>query len=103
MYYKYPSDAFIDSFRKLVEISYERNNIGHDISPRRLSLCKNAMTNVQKKANTITKKLIDKSSELIFKPGDVVLVPLDDVNCTKVDGGNICGVVVTIDKKKSIC
>ncbi len=98
MYYKYPSEAFI-----LVEISNE-DNIAHDVSPRRrLSLRKNAMTNVQKKANAITKKLIEKSPELIFKPGDVVLVPLDDVDCTKVDGGNICGVVVTIDKKKSTC
>jgi hypothetical protein len=102
MYYKYPSEAFIDSFHEMVEI-FNENNICHDVSPRRLSLCNNAMSNVQKKANAITKKLIDKSPELIFKPGDVVLVPLDDVDRTKVDGGNICDIVVTIDKKKSTC
>ena len=102
MYYKYPSDTFIDSFRDLVQISYE-NNIANDISPRRLSLRKNATANVQKKADSVTKKVIDKSPDRIFKPGDVVLVPLDDVDRTKVDGGNLCGVVVTIDKKKTTC
>jgi hypothetical protein len=36
-------------------------------------------------------------------PRCVVLVPLDAVNCTKVDGGNLAGVVVSINKAKSSC
>ena len=41
------------------------------------------------------------SPSLIFNVGDVVLVPLDAVDCTKVDGGNLAGVVVSINKAKS--
>jgi hypothetical protein len=32
-----------------------------------------------------------------------VLIPLDAVDCTKVDGGNLAGVVVLINKAKSSC
>ena len=42
------------------------------------------------------------SPDLVVKVGDVVLVPLDDVDRTKVDGGNLCGVVVSMNQN-SIC
>jgi len=102
MYYKYPVQGFIDSFRELVEIAQD-NKIAYDVSPRRQSLRTNATTNVRKKADTITAKMLTKSPELIFQLGDVVLVPLDDVDRTKVDGANLCGVVVTVNKDKSTC
>ena len=35
--------------------------------------------------------------------GDIVLVPLDEVNSTKVDGGNLVRVIVSINKDKSTC
>ena len=38
-----------------------------------------------------------------LKLGDVVLVPLSDVDCTKVDGKTLAGVIVTINKDKSTC
>jgi hypothetical protein len=79
MYYKYPVQAFVDLFRELVKIAHE-DKIAHDVSPRRQSLRKNASTNVQKKADTITAKMLTKLPELMFKLGDVVLVPLDDVD-----------------------
>jgi len=46
---------------------------------------------------------LKKSPTLVFKLGDVVLVPLDDVDCTKVDGANLLGVVVTINKLNATC
>jgi phosphopantothenate synthetase len=39
----------------------------------------------------------------MIKTGDVVLMPLDDVDRTKVDGGNLIGVVVSTDKLNSTC
>ena len=36
---------------------------------------------------------------LAFKLMDVVLVPLDNVDSTKVDGAGLAGVVVSIDKE----
>ena len=40
---------------------------------------------------------------LVFKLRDVVLAPLDAVDCTKVDGSNLANVVVLINKSKSTC
>jgi hypothetical protein len=77
--------------------------ISHDISPRHLSLCNQATANVCKRAQGITSKLLGKQPEFVMNLGDVVLVPLDDVDWTKVDGGNLRGVVVAINKDKSTC
>ena len=77
--------------------------MAHDISPRCLTLHNQATTNVCKKAQVFTSKLLEKQSELVFKLGDVELVPLDDVDRIKVDGGNLCGVVVAINMDKSTC
>jgi hypothetical protein len=75
----------------------------HNISPRRHFLCKNATVNVQKKANSITAKVLKKSPSQVFKFGDVVPIPLDNVDRTKVDGAYLAGVVVLINKDKLAC
>ncbi len=58
---------------------------------------------MQKKAHKVAAKAVKKSPGLVFKNGDVVLVPIDDVDCTKGDGTNLAGVVVLINKDKSTC
>jgi hypothetical protein len=73
------------------------------ISPRRHNLRNKAADNMAKKAGSIRSKLLAKSPQLLIKKGDVVLVPLDDVDRTKVDGGNLCGVVVSVNKINSSC
>ena len=62
-----------------------------------------AAENMTKTANSMRSKLLTKSPQLLIKRGDVVLVPLDDVDRTKVDGGNLCGVVVSVNKLNSTC
>jgi hypothetical protein len=75
----------------------------HDVSPTRKSLCDKATENDQKKEESVTKKALKKSNTSSLKLGDVVLVPLSDVDCTKVDGKTVAGVIVTINKDKSTC
>ncbi len=87
MYYKYPSETFVKSVRIENEIANDDEE-AHNVSPRCHTLCTQANANMQKKANSITEKIMKNSPSLIFNVGDVVLVPLDAVNCTKVDGGN---------------
>ena len=58
---------------------------------------------MRKKANSVTATVLKKSPNLAFKLMDVVLVPLDDVDRTKVDGPGIAGVIVSIDNAKSSC
>jgi hypothetical protein len=102
MYHKYPTMTFVNLFYLQIE-TFETNDEAVKISPRCLSLRNQATANVQKKADTIKANIMKTSPQLVFKVGDVVLIPLDDVNRTKVDGANLAGVVVLINKDKSNC
>jgi hypothetical protein len=75
----------------------------HDVSPKRGSLCAKATANIKKKADAVTKKALTKSPTSSLKLGDILLVPLDDVDCTKVDGKNLVGFIMLINKNKSTC
>jgi hypothetical protein len=99
---KYPTTTFVDSFCQQIETS-ETNEEAIDISPRCLSIRKQATANVQKKADSITAKIMKTCPPLVFKLRDVVLIPLDNVDRTKVDGANLAGCVVAINKDKSTC
>ena len=57
---------------------------------------------MQKKADSVKKTVLKKSPSLVFKLGDVVQNPLNDVDQNKVDGANP-GVVVLMRKLKSTC
>ena len=102
MYYKYPNKEFLDAY--LEDLEDAMNDIEtHDVSPHHHNLRKKAAENVQKKADSVKKTVLKKSPSLVFKLGDVVLIPLDDVDRTKVDGANLAGVVVLMSKLKSTC
>jgi hypothetical protein len=55
----------------------------------------------RKKAAVVKERALKKSTSSVFKEGDVVLVPLDDVHRTKVNGASICGVICQI--KNNMC
>jgi hypothetical protein len=74
-----------------------------DVSPRRHNLRNRAAENMAMTANSIRSKLLKKTPQQFIKKRDVVLVPLDDVDRTKVDGGNLCGVVIAVNKHNSSC
>ncbi len=102
MYYKYPSDEYIASYLSSLEIEY-KNIESHKFSPRHLTLWNKAASNVAKKAESVKKRVKKTSATCVFQLGDVVLVPLDDIDRTKVDAANIAGVVVSMAKDKSTC
>jgi len=104
LYYRNVSadDEYFSSFVYKTEMSVFDTE-KQDVSPKRKSLREKATDNVQKKAESVTKKAISKSPTSSLKLGDVVLVPLSDVDCTKVDGKTLAGVIVTINKDKSTC
>jgi hypothetical protein len=102
LYYKYPHKEFLDAYRenlKLATIDMD----AHEVSPHRNSLRKKAAENVQKRADETRKAVLERNPTLVFKLGDIVMVPLDDVDRTKVDGANLIGVVVTINKLNATC
>ena len=73
-----------------------------DVSPKRGSLCAKATKNVQKKAETITKKALTKVPTSSLKLRDIIIVPLDDVDGTKVNGQTLAGGVITFDQQRQI-
>ena len=101
-YCKYPSKAFVESYRMEVQTTAEDTE-ALDESPTRHNLRNKAAENMTKLALATKSNILKKSPELVIKTGDVVLVPLDDVDRTKVDGGNLCGVVVSTNKQNSTC
>jgi hypothetical protein len=102
MYYKNSTIEFVNSIQ--LELEETTNNMEtHDVSPKRGSLCKTAAENVQKKADSVRAVVLKKSPSQVFKTANVVLVPLNNVDRTKVDGANLAGVVVSISKLASMC
>jgi hypothetical protein len=81
----------------------QQDTKNHNVSPRHASLHDKATANIQKKAESVTKTALKKSPTSAIKLGDIVLFPLDEVDRTKVDGGNLVGVIVSTNKDKSTC
>jgi hypothetical protein len=68
MYYKYPTMEFVNLV--CIDLEGTMNDIeAHNVSPRRHHLHKNATVNVQKKANSITAKVLKKSPSQDSKAG----------------------------------
>ncbi len=74
------------------------------MSTKRKSSLHIATTNVQKKADKDRAKALKKSPTATFKKGDVCLElePLNDVDRTKVDSGNLVGVIFDMNDDKSV-
>ena len=81
LYYKNVGDGdeYVTSFITNTERDLFNADI-HEVSPKRSSLRAKATANVQKKADAVTKKALTKSPTSSLKLGDVVLVPLNDVD-----------------------
>ncbi len=93
LFYKYPSSTFLSEFHIMLEDDMNAKE-AHDVSPGRLSFCNRATANVQKKADLVMAKALKKLPNLAFKLVDVVLITLDDVDHTKVDGASLAGFIV---------
>ncbi len=101
MYYKYPTEQWLTS-QVPTSLKNQMEDEVEEVSPVRKSLRHNATVNIQKQADKVQKKALLKSPTATFKVGDVCLVPLDDVDRTKVDSGNLVGVIVEMNSEKSV-
>ncbi len=102
LYYKNAGNEYVTFFvtaTKREQFSIEKQ----DVLPKHAFLCAKATSNVQKKAKVVTKKALTKPLTSPLKLGNIILVPLNEVDHTKVDGGNLAGVIMLINKDKSTC
>ncbi len=66
MYYEYPTKSYVNFFCNELENAMN-DKIAHKISPRRLSLCKQATANVQKRENKVAAKAVKNLQDLSSK------------------------------------
>jgi hypothetical protein len=72
----------------------------HKVSPYHAGLGKCAARKLESRAKSMKAVTIKKGVGKVFEVGEVVLVPLADVNKAKVDAQNLTGVIVKIDTNR---
>jgi len=74
----------------------------NEVTPRRGALRKRAHEKLSKSALSMKKRVLDRVGEdKVCEVGEVVHVPLKDMDKAKVDTGNLTGVIVQVDKARS--
>jgi len=105
MYIKHPDQSFCDYFQSLTDMERRAdavNDAENEVTPRRRELRKRAHGSMAKAAASMKKRVLDRVGEdKICEVGEVVHVPLKDMDKTKVDTGNLTGVIVQVDKSRS--
>ena len=109
MYIKHPDKEFCDYFQSyfqsLTMSTPTKSNKSNDtdtVTPRRSALRKRAGEKLQKAALSMKKRVLERVGEdKACMVGEVVHVPLKDMDKAKVDTGNLTGVIVQVDKKHS--
>jgi hypothetical protein len=108
MYIKHPDKSFCDYFQSLHEgtksIVQDDNekDTPEKVTPRRSALRKRAHEQMSKAATSMKKNVMKRVGEdKVCEIGEVVHVPLKDMDKAKVDTGNLTGVIVQVDKGRS--
>jgi hypothetical protein len=102
-YIQFPSKKYIDYFRSIAPTAAVSNALSkadtHEVSPNRGVLRKRAADLLEKKAKKMREDAIDKMGGVgkIFFIGEVVRVPVANVDKAKVDNSNLTGVLVKIN------
>ena len=112
MYIKHPDKEFCDYYQSLLTAvhtatpAHEDDKEEHSdvckVTPRRSALRKRAHEKMTKAAATMKKNVMKRVGEdKVCEVGEVVHVPLKDIDKAKVDTGNLTGVIVQVDKSRS--
>ena len=102
IFIKHPDENFCKYYENMKVINSQITDEEFSVSPRRAESRKRAAEKMQKSALTMIKTA--RKSYGNDKPvdvGTVVHIPLKDVDRTKVDSGNLIGIIVKVDKSRS--
>ena len=100
---KHPDEAFCEYYENMKRINSQIvDEEFSDVSPRRAESRKRAAEKMQKSALAMIKTARKSiGNDKPFDVRTVVHVPLKDVDRTKVDSGNLIGIIVKVDKARS--
>ena len=102
-YIQFPGKKFVDYFRSIAPTAAISSALykadSHKVSPHREVLRKRAADLLEKKAKKMRENAIEKMGGVgkVFFIGEVVRVPVADVDKAKVDNSNVTGVIVDIN------
>jgi hypothetical protein len=103
LYIKHPDKSFCDYFQSLKgNTKRAEDDKVETVTPRRGEMRKRAHEQMSKAAASMKKAVIKRvGNEKVCEVGEVVHVPLKDMDKAKVDTGNLTGVIVQVDKGRS--
>jgi len=102
-YIQFPAKKYVDYFRSIAPTAAVSSALSkadsHEVSPHREVLRKRAADLLEKKAKKMRENAIEKMGGVgnVFFIGEVVRVPVADVDKAKVDNSNVTGVIVDIN------
>jgi hypothetical protein len=105
-YIQYPTKKYVDFFRRIPPTgaisAAQQVAKGHAVSPKRAGLRSRAADKQEKSAKKMRETAITKmgGEENVFFLGEVVQVPVADVDKAKVDNYSLTGVIVQINHVK---
>ena len=105
IYVQHLSQNFIDYFQTCpptAALSSTMSQDQHEVSPHRAGLRKCAARKLESRAKSTKKVAMKKGVGKVFEVGEVVLVPLANVNKAKVDAQNFTGVIIKIDSNRML-
>jgi hypothetical protein len=100
IYIQHPLRNFINYFQTCPStdaLSSTMSQDQHEVSPHRVGLRKCAAGKLESRAKSMKAVAMKKGVSKVFEVGEVVLVPLHNVNKAKVDSQNLTGVIVKFD------
>ncbi len=105
LYVQHPLQNFIDYFQtcpSTAALSSTMSQDQHEVSPHRAGLRKRAAGKLELRKKSMKKVAMKKGVGKVFEVGEVVLVPLADIDKAKVDAQNLTGVIVQIDTNRML-
>ncbi len=105
IYVQHLSQNFIDYFQTCpptAALSSTMSQDQHEVSPHRAGLRKHADRKLESCAKSMKKVAMKEGVGKVFEVGEVVLVPLVDVDKAKVDAQNLTGVIVKIETNRML-
>ncbi len=105
IYIQHPLQNFIDYFQthpSTAALSSTMSQDQHEVSPHLAGLRKRAARKLELRAKSMKKVAMKKGVGKVFEVGEVVLVPLANVDKAKVDALNLTGVIVKMDTNRML-